>query len=173
MRRILLAAISAALIVAPAVLAPAGAGAAAAPGTVHAAAVNWPILREGSRGEDIRTVQYLLNSRGYSLRVDGSYGVATTNTVKAFQLSRGLATDGRVGPATWTRLVVPLRKGSRGIAVTALESQLRFRFGYRRVIVDRTFGPLTDAALRDFQSRHGLRVNGFADTQTWKVILAF
>ncbi len=173
MRRFILAAISAAVMVAPALLAPAGAGAASGPGTAHAAAINWPILRQGSRGEDVRTIQYLLGSRGYSLAVDGSYGVATTNTVKAFQLSRGLATDGRTGPATWTRLVVPLRKGSRGIAVTALESQLRFHFGYRRVIVDRTFGPLTDAALRDFQSRHGLRVNGFADTLTWKVITAF
>jgi peptidoglycan hydrolase-like protein with peptidoglycan-binding domain len=173
MRRFILAAISAALIVAPAMLAPAGAGAASGPGTAHAAAANWPILRLGSRGEDVRTIQYLLNSRGYSLSVDGSYGNSTTNAVKAFQQSSALAADGRVGAATWSKLVVPLRKGSRGIAVTALESQLRFHFGYRRVVVDRIFGPLTDTALRDFQSRHGLRVNGFADTLTWKLIVAF
>jgi peptidoglycan hydrolase-like protein with peptidoglycan-binding domain len=171
MRRFILAAVAAAVLVASAGLA--SAEASAASGSARAAAANWPILGLGSRGEDVRTVQYLLNGRGYSLAVDGSYGNSTTNAVIGFQQSRALTADGRVGAATWSKLVVTLRKGSRGIAVTALESQLRFHFGYKRVIVDRIFGPLTDAALRDFQSKHRLRVTGVADTLTWQLIVAF
>jgi peptidoglycan hydrolase-like protein with peptidoglycan-binding domain len=79
--------------------------------------------------------------------------------------------DGRVGPATWEKLVVSLRKGSRSVAVTGLERQLRFRWGYKAVIVDRDFGPKTDAALRDFQRTHGLRVDGITGAATWKLIV--
>jgi peptidoglycan hydrolase-like protein with peptidoglycan-binding domain len=37
--------------------------------------------------------------------------------VKSFQQSQGLAADGIVGPLTWPKLIVQLKKGSTGDAV--------------------------------------------------------
>ena len=166
MRRYMLAAVAAAVVVAPA-LAAAPAGAA----TGSARVVNWPTIRQGARGENVRTIQYLLNSRGFRVGVDGVYGSSTTSAVAAFQRSARVTADGRVGAATWPKLVVTLRRGSRSVAVTALERQLRFRYRYTRVVVDTDFGPLTDAAVRDVQRNHGLRVDGIVGGTTWKAIV--
>ena len=68
------------------------------------------VLRQGSRGQDVITLQYLLNviSRYYpnipSLTQDGIFGSGTRQAVIAFQQSLGLDPDGIVGPRTWQEL---------------------------------------------------------------------
>lgn len=75
-------------------------------GTVPPASV----LREGSRGQDVITLQYLLSliSEYYpdipALAQDGIFGAGTKRSVIAFQRRMGLAEDGIVGPATWNAL---------------------------------------------------------------------
>lgn len=75
-------------------------------GTVPPAA----LLREGSRGQDVITLQYLLSviSEYYpgipSLAQDGIFGPGTKEAVTAFQRRMGLVADGIVGPATWDAL---------------------------------------------------------------------
>lgn len=66
---------------------------------------NLPALSAGVSGEDVKTVQGLLNARGYQLKIDGAYGPATRSAVTAFQHSRGLTADGTAGPATWHKLL--------------------------------------------------------------------
>lgn len=62
-------------------------------------------LRRGSKGEDVKTIQTLLSSRGYyDGRIDGDYGVYTENAVKQFQRRNGLLQDGWVGPVTCRKL---------------------------------------------------------------------
>jgi len=47
-----------------------------------------------------------LNSLGYSTGgLDGIFGIATANSVIAYQRSKGLAADGIVGCLTWTTLM--------------------------------------------------------------------
>ena len=59
-----------------------------------------------STGEEVKTVQLLLNAMGYgNLEVDGIFGSATELAVKRFQTSRGLEPDGVVGPDTWRYLL--------------------------------------------------------------------
>ena len=75
-------------------------------GTVPPAAV----LRQGSRGQDVITLQYLLDliSEYYpgipAVTQDGIFGAGTKQAVVAFQSRMGLAVDGIVGPATWNAL---------------------------------------------------------------------
>ena len=64
-----------------------------------------PVLRKGSRGEDVRELQQRLNASGYSCsKVDGIFGQKTLEAVTAFQADRGLAVDGVVGAKTWNEL---------------------------------------------------------------------
>lgn len=68
--------------------------------------VNLPILREGSRGGYVKSLQILLNAYyGCHLATDGIFGPATHRAVIAYQRSRGLAVDGICGTATWTQLL--------------------------------------------------------------------
>jgi peptidoglycan hydrolase-like protein with peptidoglycan-binding domain len=168
MRRFLIAAIGAAAVVAPAGIATTQA--AAAPPPVHSAPASWPVVRQGARGERVRVIQSLLNQRGLRVTVDGAFGIATTHAVKTFQRSHGLTVDGHVGTATWTRLIVTLRNGSRGSAVRGLQHQLRFQYGYRGVIVDGTFGRDTTAAVKSFQTRRRLTADGVVGLATWKAL---
>ncbi len=75
-------------------------------GTVPPASV----LRQGSSGQDVITLQFLLNyaSEFYpgipSVTQDGIFGSATRQAVTAFQRVMRLEPDGVVGPLTWESL---------------------------------------------------------------------
>lgn len=68
------------------------------------------VLRQGSRGQDVITLQYLLDviSQYYpgipAPAQDGTFGSKTLQAVTAFQRTMGLEPDGMVGPATWDAL---------------------------------------------------------------------
>ncbi|MEC4815487.1 MAG: peptidoglycan-binding protein [Scytonema sp. PMC 1069.18] len=64
-----------------------------------------PVLCFGSKGEDVEYLQTRLNGIGFgSLVVDGTFGVATEESVKKFQKYYGLTVDGIVGQSTWAKL---------------------------------------------------------------------
>ena len=64
-----------------------------------------PLVRSGSRGEDVKTLQAQLNALGYDCgTVDGIFGIKTYNAVVKFQTARALAVDGIVGVNTWGAL---------------------------------------------------------------------
>lgn len=64
-----------------------------------------PMLRRGSRGATVKSLQELLNRRGETLALDGIFGPKTEAAVKRFQRSAGLTNDGVVGPRTWAALL--------------------------------------------------------------------
>ena len=64
----------------------------------------YPTLKMGSKGPDVKNLQTILNSKGYSLVVDGEFGPSTQAAVKNFQRANGLTDDGIVGPKTWEKL---------------------------------------------------------------------
>lgn len=64
------------------------------------------ILRKGSKGEQVKTLQRLLTAMGYPCGVvDGSFGNNTLAGVRAFQRGNKLTVDGSVGRDTWTALL--------------------------------------------------------------------
>ena len=63
-----------------------------------------PILHRGHSGGNVQYLQELLNTYGYSLKIDGNFDPRTEATVKEFQKSRGLTPDGIIDSKTWNAL---------------------------------------------------------------------
>jgi peptidoglycan hydrolase-like protein with peptidoglycan-binding domain len=67
-----------------------------------------PIIRLGSLGESVKTLQAALNlwtgSSQSRLVVDGFFGLSTNRKVREYQSANQLAPDGVVGPVTWEML---------------------------------------------------------------------
>ena len=63
------------------------------------------ILRQGSKGSDVKEVQRRLKQWGYYKgSVDGVFGAGTRSAVVSFQQKNGLKADGVVGKATYKAL---------------------------------------------------------------------
>ncbi len=133
--------------------------------TSAGAAPAWPTVKQGSTGENVYSVQLLLEAHGYTLGIDGSFGPKTVATVKSFQSAHHLGVDGAVGPQTWSALIVTTKSGSTGSAVIALQRQLNAHG--KSLTTDGNFGPKTKAAVESFQKSKGLTADGVAGPQTW------
>ena len=66
------------------------------------------VLSKGSKGEQVKTLQRLLKSMGYSIGifgVDGEFGNSVEKAVKKFQKDNNLTQDAWVGEKTWNALL--------------------------------------------------------------------
>lgn len=71
------------------------------------------VLKRGSSGSQVRTLQTKLNNWGYNCgTVDGIFGSKTLAAVKQFQKNNGLTVDGIVGAKTAAALGMTLTSGS-------------------------------------------------------------
>jgi peptidoglycan hydrolase-like protein with peptidoglycan-binding domain len=72
-----------------------------------AALLDMQVLKTGSKGPAVKTLQCILNAAGTrpALLIDGIFGVKTNSAVIAIQKAHGLVQDGIVGPKTWNALM--------------------------------------------------------------------
>lgn len=69
------------------------------------------VLRNGTKCEEVKTLQRILNALGYkgkngkTLTVDGIFGANCEYAVKNFQMAESLSADGIVGKNTWNALL--------------------------------------------------------------------
>jgi peptidoglycan hydrolase-like protein with peptidoglycan-binding domain len=137
----------------------------------------WPVLRQGANSAwppvTVRSLQYLLDSRGARLTADGVFGAKTKAAVVAFQRARHLPADGVAGAQTWGALVVTVKLGSTGQAVRAVQDQANFRNGRNghSLNVDGVYGPKTQAWVRAFQQAEGFRADGVVGPLTWQALV--
>ena len=63
-------------------------------------------LSQGLRGEDVKTLQQLLNAKiKAGLETDGKFGPLTNAALRKYQAANALVADGKCGPATWSALL--------------------------------------------------------------------
>ena len=136
-------------------------------------------LSAGMTGEAVKELQrQLRNTYYYSGTIDGIFGTAVTNAVKAFQASAGLSVDGKVGPRTFDALynrtagifngAIPSRelsKGSRGRDVKVLQDKLiNLNYRFDNWYEEGYFDDSTVAVVKQFQQKNGLKVTGRYDS---------
>ena len=100
------------------------------------------LLRQGSRGSGVRTVQRALQAQGHGIAIDGVFGPKTRNAVRSFQRQHGLQVDGIVGPQTLGALnrVTTGRPGSSTAVggTTGPQPTRPGAPGNRSAVIDRT-----------------------------------
>jgi peptidoglycan hydrolase-like protein with peptidoglycan-binding domain len=140
-------------------------------------------VKNGDRGPEVEQAQRILFNNGYATgALDGDFGPVTEGAVKAFQRDRSLAANGVVGPETWAAMLLPavspppvlpltVAKGSQGDTVKQLQRILNAKGASPALAVDGIFGPLTLAAVKAFQAKHGLQVDGVVGKKTWTELL--
>ena len=146
-------------------------------------------LRSGYTGLDVKyTMQRLYDLGFYNGKVDEKFGSGMLKAVKAFQKKNGLTVDGVVGIKTITILfsanaldaddpmpVEPepedpvLNFGDSGDKVKALQVRLA-SLGYYDGKLDGKFGKGTLEAVKLFQARNGLAVDGKVGARTQQVL---
>jgi len=137
-----------------------------------------PTLRFGDENERVQQLQERLMALNY-MDLDEStqyYGPATQYAVSLFQRQHDLAQDGVAGPLTLDMINSPdaknytLLEGTRGSDVDSLQRQL-VDLGY---LSNSTgyYGTETVKAVKAFQERNGLAVDGKTGEQTLSLIFS-
>ncbi|RAP51132.1 MAG: hypothetical protein BZ138_06000 [Methanosphaera sp. rholeuAM270] len=139
-------------------------------------------LKQGAKGSQVTELQTILKILGYyTAAIDGSYGPVTVAAVKKFQTKTGHTADGWFGPKTCSSLNqkesaveniiqfdcpnTSLRRGSKGDAVTKLQTMLK-ELGYYTRQVDGDFGQYTEAAVKAYQTAAGHTADGWFGPKT-------
>jgi N-acetylmuramoyl-L-alanine amidase len=143
---------------------------------VKGASVELP-LDIGDQGQFVKEVQQDLIKAGFSLPIygaDGIYGEETKRAVMRFQKKYGLTVDGLVGPQTLDKLKevlntskplnefpLPdgiLQRGDEGPKVKQVQRALK-ELNFDPKSIDGIYGPLTEDAIRRFQSMYAALAN--------------
>jgi N-acetylmuramoyl-L-alanine amidase len=140
-------------------------------------------IRVGDRGPEVADIQSRLIALGAAIdegERDGAFGPSTEAAVRWFQRERHLRVDGLVGDDTWQQLVeAGWRLGDRtlyhrvpmfrGDDVRELQRKLN-ALGFDAGKEDGLYGPMTDAALRQFQRNVGDEPDGIVGPHTLAVV---
>ncbi len=156
-------------------------------------------LRQGSTGNSVREMQMFLAviAPYYPsinvVTVDGNFGSATQEAVRAFQTQFHLTVDGVVGEETWNAMFneyekiqkdtlqpgvasgtypgTALRQGDRGVSVQLAQFYLAVvassTTGIPVIEADGAYGSATANAVRAFQNKYGLAADGVIGQNTW------
>ena len=141
--------------------------------------------RRAPTATEVRKLQARLTELGYYAGgVDGVYGEATEDAVKAFQRQNNLSGDGQAGEATQSKLYSDSAKENSRPVTTANPNETRslsigmegndvysvqeylIKLGYLTGVADGVYGAETEDAVILFQQRNGLEDDGVVGSAT-------
>lgn len=129
----------------------------------------WPLVKQGatqSTNWRVLAAQHLLRAGGATIAADGSFAAASGAAVQTFQ--QGLRTSDigtTLGQLDWPALVRTVGPGDHGEAVRAVQT-----LAPGSLVVDGSFGAVTEAAVREFQSMFAPPVDGVVGPITWQAL---
>lgn len=134
-------------------------------------------FERGEVSEKLKSYQTKLKHLGYlTTDVDGTYGEDTEAAVKRFQERNSLIGDGYLGPQTIELLMSSqaqanaLMMGMKGSDVQNVQQRLK-ELNYLKT-VDGYFGSGTENAVRAFQERNDLSVDGKVGKNTMSMLMS-
>lgn len=160
-----------------------------ASGAALTALAKYQTIPYGEQSDRVRSMQSALKKAGYYKdSVDGKFGQATRSAVYRYQKGIGLKADGKPGDRTLTALLdggssaintmedaekkafVPkdprsLYYGCTGPRVSDLQRALAAT-GHFKGKIDGKYGDMTELAVRKFQTKRGLHVDGVVGRKT-------
>ncbi len=157
-------------------------------------------MESGDVGDAVAALHRNLKTLGhYDGDLSETYSRQTANAVKAFQKAHSIRQTGKVDNFTTLALnaaigatqpatppavvpgeapsalneqnVIVMRSGTRGVAVTQLQTRL-VELGYYQIVPDGIYAARDVAAVKAFQKNNGLLVNGIADLATQQALYA-
>jgi len=135
-------------------------------------------LSYGEKSDDVLKYQERLYKLGYlTTEPDGTFGKDTVAATKLFQQINGLIVDGHIGPSTRKLLMSSdaeanaLTLGMSGDTVQKVQSKLR-ELGYLGAKATGYYGSDTEEAVKAFQKRNGLSVDGKAGRYTIQALFS-
>ncbi len=138
--------------------------------SVTSISANEVTYKEGDSDEQIIEMKEKLNAIGFSGIQETSYfGSYTAKKVKEFQNYYGLDATGKADPSTLTKIDEvynsPYQEGKSHNNLSDIKRKLN-TMGYGTIKVTNYFGSFTTKKVKEFQSDHGLVVNGIIDEVT-------
>ncbi|MBI4248213.1 MAG: peptidoglycan-binding protein [Elusimicrobia bacterium] len=127
--------------------------------------------RIGSYNQDstkVSKAQLIMMYSGFATFADGLMGPETRDTLKEFQMSRGLPVTGYIGDATWTELM-KFEQQEGPFTVERLQWGLR-NSGFDPGSIDGRVGGMTLQALSKFQQAKGLKETGRLNPESWAAL---
>lgn len=118
--------------------------------------VRLPLIQRGSRSDWVRLWQLFLQYKGYKISADGDFGTGTHNATVAYQKSRGLGPDGKVGQASWSQAAMGVKLGSNSPEVKIWQAIVGIPWSG----MDGVFGAATDRNTREVQRWLGVVADG-------------
>lgn len=155
------------------------------------AAERYEILKIGDKDEYVRTLQTKLKELGFfSGSTTGYFGTKTQQAVIDYQTAHLLAVDGKAGPETLYSImgdgfqISPEDRvftssdtnadfphpGDKGTAVSGIQSRLKELEYYGYPSITGYYGPVTEKAVKSFQSTNGLKADGIAGPETMALL---
>ncbi len=136
--------------------------------------------KKGESGDDILRIQQRLYQLGYlasDSMVTGNFGDSTEAAVIKLQEVNGLTQDGTVGRQTLNLIYSDevkanmLAYGEKSEVVLAAQKRL-FELGYMTSTPDGTYGNDTSLAIKTFQSKNDLVVDGYLGPGTRETLMS-
>ena len=138
------------------------------------------LLKKGMEGDDIELIQTRLYELGYLEKkslITGSFGSETETAVRALQQANGLTADGLIGSITTELLYYGdvkanlLSFGDKSDIILECQNKLK-ELGYMTTSPDGVYGGDTLAAVKLFQSRNDLVVDGYLGPTTREKLMS-